>query len=434
MSQPGSFRTLDEWLPWLETLSPREIVLGLDRVQTVLSRLDLARPGMVINVAGTNGKGSSVAMLELILQQDGRKTGCYTSPHLRRYNERIRIDGKDASDEQIVAALQRVEDSRGDVPLTFFEFGTLAALVVFDASGADTLLLEVGMGGRLDAVNAVEPDGCLITNVSLDHCAWLGYDTESIAVEKAGIMRAAKPVVFAAKNPPDAIARCAKDIGARLLVAGEHFDYRTAPGDVDCWDWHGATMQLQGLRRPSSDDHDPGSNVRLQNAAGVLALIEALGLTHLLTKQVVTRALAGFKLAGRFQIVATPKKWLLDVAHNPAAAIVLAESIAALPGFASFGKVVAVVGMLADKDVTAVVAPLGPLVDEWVAVTVPGNRAEPAAALAQKIANACGKPCLVAQDIPAALGIADERSDDNDLVLVTGSFYIVGPALSWLQL
>ena len=178
-----SFDSLDDWLPWLESLSPREIVLGLDRVHEVMARLDIERPGLVINVAGTNGKGSSVAMLESILRAGGLRTGCYTSPHLSRYNERIRIDGLPADDAAVIAALEAVEAVRTDVPLTFFEFGTLAALQAFSTAGVDAWLLEVGMGGRLDAVNAVEPDGCLITNIALDHCAWLGNDIESIARE-----------------------------------------------------------------------------------------------------------------------------------------------------------------------------------------------------------------------------------------------------------
>lgn len=432
MNQTGSFKTLADWLPWLETLSPREIVLGLERVQAVLSRLDLARPRLVINVAGTNGKGSSVAMLESLLRRDGRRTGCYTSPHVHRYNERMRIDGEEATDQQIIAALERVEDVRGDVPLTYFEFGTLAALVTFADAGADTLILEVGMGGRLDAVNAVEPHACLITNISLDHCAWLGNDVEAIAVEKAGIMRSARPVVFAATNPPHAIVRHAHDIGADLFLAGEHFRYSLSDSGED-WNWHGMATELHALRRPTVAGKMSTGNIQLQNAAGALALLEAVSLTQLLNNQAVDDAFADLRIEGRFHCIERPKKWLLDVAHNAAAASVLADSLAAMPDFASHGKVVAVVGMLADKDVAAVVAPLQPLVDRWIAVTVPGNRAEPAARLAQKIANACGQPCLVEADIAAALQIADECSDDDDLVLVTGSFYIVGPAIRWLQ-
>ena len=202
MNTTESFSTLDDWLPWLESLSPREIVLGLDRVQEVLERLDLGRPPVVINVAGTNGKGSSVAMLESLHRTAGIRTGCYTSPHLVRYNERIRIDGTPADDDAVIAALKAVEAARQDVPLTFFEFGTLAALKAFDDSGVDAWILEVGMGGRLDAVNAVEPDGSIITNVSLDHCAWLGDDVETIAKEKAGVMRKGRTGVQRAGQTP----------------------------------------------------------------------------------------------------------------------------------------------------------------------------------------------------------------------------------------
>ncbi|MDH3440816.1 MAG: Mur ligase family protein, partial [Gammaproteobacteria bacterium] len=225
MKPTESFKSLADWLPWLESLSPREIVLGLDRVQAVLQNLDIARPETVITVAGTNGKGSSIAMLEAILRQQGIRTGSFTSPHVHRYNERTRIDGQPASDEAIISALATVESARGDTPLTFFEFGTLATLVAFAAAGVDAWLLEVGMGGRLDAVNAIEPDGCLITNVALDHCAWLGDDVESIAAEKAGIMRAGKPVVFGSTSLPDAIVRIAAETGADLVLAGRDFGF-----------------------------------------------------------------------------------------------------------------------------------------------------------------------------------------------------------------
>jgi dihydrofolate synthase/folylpolyglutamate synthase len=241
----GSFSTLDDWLPWLETLSPREINLGLERVVKVLDVLDLPRAQRVITVAGTNGKGSSVAMLEALFANAGYKTACFTSPHVLRYNERIRIDGHVASDTEIIAAFERVQSARRDVPLTYFEFGTLAALIVFAEAGADTLILEVGMGGRLDAVNAVEPDACLITNIALDHTTWLGHDTESIAAEKAGIMRAGKPVVFGAQNLSDAITEHAEKIGADLRLASEDFGFETNDKNAAVWSWHGRKVKLQ---------------------------------------------------------------------------------------------------------------------------------------------------------------------------------------------
>jgi dihydrofolate synthase/folylpolyglutamate synthase len=421
----GSFSTLDDWLPWLETLSPREINLGLERVVKVLDVLDLPRAQRVITVAGTNGKGSSVAMLEALFANAGYKTACFTSPHVLRYNERIRIDGHVASDTEIIAAFERVQSARRDVPLTYFEFGTLAALIVFAEAGADTLILEVGMGGRLDAVNAVEPDACLITNIALDHTAWLGHDTESIAAEKAGIMRAGKPVVFGAQNLSDAITEHAEKIGADLRLASEDFGFETNDNNAAVWSWHGRKVNLAELCPPAL-----AGRVQIQNAAAVLAVIEAMGLEHMLTTAQVNVALANLSLSGRFQVIHAHRTWVLDVAHNPAAATVLAESLQEL---SHEGRITAVVGMLADKDVEGIVKPLSRLVDSWIAIPVAGSRAEPAAVLAQKIANCSGKPCRVAEGIDEALELADRQAAPQQLILVTGSFYAVGPALEWLQ-
>ena len=421
LNPTGSFQNLNDWLPWLETLSPREIVLGLDRVQAVLDRLSIRRPRLVINVAGTNGKGSSVAMLEAILRADGVRTGCYTSPHVTRYNERIRIDHAPAGDKEIVAALERVEAAREDIPLTFFEFGTLAALVAFDAGNVDAWILEVGMGGRLDAVNAIDPDASLITNVSLDHCAWLGNDTESIAREKAGVMRGSKPVVFGSKSVPDAIRKAASDIGANLLCAGEDFAYDHKP-ESTTWRWRGQRLELNDLKKPALS-----GAVQLMNAAAVLALLEALRLDHVLSPEAVSGALTSVELQGRFQVV--DDRWILDVGHNPAAAEALAN---ALRERKIGGKIVAVTGMMADKDIVGFVEPLAGLVDSWIAVTVGGARAESAGRLGRKIANACAIPCRLVEDPEEAFRVADKLASDDDIILVTGSFFIVGPALEWL--
>jgi len=425
MNQPGSFRSLSDWLPWLETLSPREIVLGLDRVHVVLDRLGLARPKLVISIAGTNGKGSSAAMLEALLGRNETITGCYTSPHVSRYNERIRIGGQPASDEVIMSALALVEAVRGDVPLTFFEFGTLAALVAFDSADTDVWILEVGLGGRLDAVNAVEPDASLITNVSLDHCAWLGDDTESIAKEKAGVMRASIPVVYGSSELPTAISANAQQLGAALLVAGQDFSFDENSDNRDLWSWQGQRISLSGLQRPALQ-----GRVQLQNAAAVLAVLEALDMDHLLVPEIVSEALSDIRLEGRFQIVDKHCRWILDVAHNPDAARVVADLLSQQK---INGKITAIVGMLADKDVVGVISPLRNLVDAWISVTVAGARAESASTLAGNIANVCGKPCLIAESTTDALRIAAERAGADDLVLVTGSFYLVGPALNYLQ-
>jgi len=421
MNPTDSFTSLDDWLPWLESLSPREIVLGLERVEEMLDRLAVRSPDLVVIVGGTNGKGSSVAMLEALLRGNGVRTGCYTSPHVSRYNERTRIDGQNASDEAIMAALQRVESVRRGIPLTFFEFGTLATLVAFDAAGVEAWILEVGMGGRLDAVNAVEPDASLITNVSLDHCAWLGDDVESIAREKAGIMRAGKPVVFGSSTVPAAIRDHANAIGARLLVAGREFGHETGPGDA--WQWRGQAHVLRDLQRPSLT-----GRVQLDNASAVLALVEALGRDDLLTVARVNRALASIRLAGRFQQV--DDRWILDVAHNPGAAEVLAAQLASRP---NQGRIIGIVGMLGDKDAGGFIAPLCGQVDAWIAVPIAGTRAGPAERLAREIANRCNRPCLVADDLDSAMRLADERATADDRILVTGSFYLVGPALQWLE-
>lgn len=424
MNPPGSSNTLNDWLPWLETLSPREIVLGLDRVHTVLERLDLPRPSLVISVAGTNGKGSCAAMFDSLLGRGGMKTGCYTSPHLNFYNERIRIDGKPASDELIVTALAHIETVRGDVPLTFFEFGTLAALAAFASEGVDAWILEVGMGGRLDAVNAIEPDASLITSVSLDHCAWLGDDIESIATEKAGVMRASKPTIFGSPELPAAIPAVAMQLGTDLRVAGRDFRFEEHEDDAGQWSWQGRRIVRSGLRRPALS-----GRIQLQNAASVLAVLEALELDDLLAVDLVNDALSTVRLDGRFQIVDAQNRWILDVAHNPGASVVLADRLREQK---FRGTVTAIVGMMADKDVAGFVAPLRDIVDTWIAVTVNGSRAESASVLARKIANESQKPCRIVESATVAFQQAENSAASNDVVLVTGSFYLVGPALEWL--
>lgn len=421
MNPPGPSSSLDSWLRRIERLSSHEIVFGLERVDSVLRRLSLRRPAQVIHVGGTNGKGSCVAMLEALCLAAGESTGSYTSPHVRRYNERIRVDGVAADDRSIVAAFERVEAVRGDLPLTYFEFGTLAALVVFNERRLDTVILEVGMGGRLDAVNAVEPDAGIITNVSLDHCDWLGEDVETIAAEKAGIMRASKPLVFGATQCPEAITRTAERVGADLRLAGRDFGYDE--GD-DGWSWRGAQLELAGLARPALR-----GTIQLQNGAAVLALLEAMGRQELLTPAFINDAWSVLELPGRMQRVCVGGEWLLDVAHNGASAAVLAAELArehAEP------RMTAIVGMLDDKDVASIVRPLAPLVRRWIAVTANSGRAIPAMELSRRVANVTGLPCLAADDVPAALDVAAERAEPGVPVLVTGSFYVVGPALDEL--
>lgn len=419
MAAPGSTASLGEWLSWLETLSPHEIDLGLTRVQTVLERLQLPRPALVLTVGGTNGKGSSVTLLAALLTARGDLTGSYTSPHILDYNERIRINGVAAQDQSIVAAFNAIEKARGDVPLTYFEYGTLAALCLFAAARAESIVLEVGLGGRLDAVNVIDPDACLITNISLDHCDWLGNDIESIAREKAGIMRPRRPAVFAGRKLPDAINDVAAQLGADLRVAGRDFSHSVRPDGR--WDWSGREHKLPGLAPLCLE----GAH-QLQNAAGVLALLEAVGLTDLLTPARLDPVLTTAGIAGRLErLHVADRQWLMDGAHNPAGAEALAEALGnTAPGSCTTG----VCGILDDKDANGIIAALSPAIDRWIATAAESNRAIPAARLGALIAGTTGRPCRVAISMDDALRTAIRQSGSGDTIVVAGSFYTVAAA------
>ena len=401
---------LSAWLTWLESLHPEEIELGLDRVQDVLGRLDLQLPDHVLTIAGTNGKGSSVAMAGALLRAAGYRVGAYTSPHIVDYNERISIataaGARHAGDNDIVAAFEKIESVRNGTPLTYFEYGTLAAFVVFAAAELDVWILEVGMGGRLDATNVIDPTAVLITNIALDHCDWLGEDIETIAREKAGVMRPGVPAVFGATEVPDAIRQHAADIGARLLLRERDFSVDGIP-----------TPGLQG-------------DFQIGNAAAVLALLRAAGLDAAAEPDLAADVLPRVSLAGRGQRVAQEGvEWLLDVAHNPAAATQLATTLAGHDR-----RTVAILAALDDKDLEGIVGPLDEHVDRWIAVTAGSYRALPATELARRVANATGRPCLIADSVEAALAEARREAGKDARILVTGSFYIVGPVLQALGL
>ncbi len=421
------FATLDEWLAWQSGLSAAEIELGLERVARVLDAMALPRPPLVITVGGTNGKGSAVALLEHLARQAGRAPGVYTSPHLLRYNERIRIDGREADDEAIMAAFRRVEAARSEVALTYFEYGTLAALAAFEAAGADCVLLEVGLGGRLDATNVVDADGVIITSVSLDHEEWLGSDVESIGREKAGIMRQARPAVFGGSEPPASVSEHAAAVGADLRLPGRDFRAVTgAGGAADHWDWEGRRITLAHLPRPAF-----GGPEQVANAAAVLALLEALGRDDWLQPGAVARALALPGPAGRQQRLRAGADWWLDVAHNGAAARALADRLAAEP---AAGTTFAVVGLLADKDPVEFASALAGVVDEWLAVPLDTPRGTPAAALAAVIANTTGRPCRLESSVASAVARVQSLAGAGDRVVAAGSFHLVGPALEALRL
>jgi len=416
---------LSDWLTWLETLSPKEIDLGLERVHAVLGRLSLSLPRQVLLIAGTNGKGSSVAMTSALLQAADYRVGAYTSPHVSVFNERIVVNGEAASDAVIVHAFERVEQARESLPLTYFEFGTLAAMVIFAAADLDVWVLEVGLGGRLDATNAIAPTASLITNVSLDHCDWLGDDVEAIGAEKAGVMRQGVPTVFAATEIPQSVTRHADHCGAELLLAGR--DFQHARDETGTWTWTGRSITLENLRPPGLR-----GKFQVDNASAVLALVEAAGLSRVLDTALVNKVLPDVTLAGRMQCVrAGGARWLLDVAHNPAAAEKLAESLA---NDAAPAPVCALIGLLDDKDVAGIVMPLNAHVDHWIAVTADSHRAVPAPELARRISDCCNRPCRVSESLAAGMRYAQQHAGTNGTVLVTGSFYTVGPALRELEL
>lgn len=418
------FASLQDWLDWQESLHPRTIDLGLDRVRAVLAAMGLGRPApCVLTIGGTNGKGSVCAYLEAMLQGAGYQTGCFTSPHLRHYGERIRVGGRPATDAQIVDAFARIDAARGQCSLTFFEWSTLAALSIFDAAGADVAVLEVGLGGRLDAVNVVDADVAAVVSVGLDHCEWLGTTVAAIAREKAGIFRAGRAAVFGSRRMPVALAEAAQARRARLARLGVDFDFVERP---DGWDYIGLGSRRGGLPLPAL-----GGAAQLANAATALAVLEAAEPGLLVPDEAVRAGLIRARLAGRFQVFGTDPEWVLDVAHNPDAARVLAEGLAARR---PARRTIAVCGILADKDVEGIAAALGAAVDTWIAAGLQGPRAQAPAALAARLHAATGAAVTVAADVVSACEAARGMARAGDRIVVFGSFQTVGPALSWLDL
>ncbi len=414
------FQHLKGWLDWQARLHPSSIELGLDRVAAVWRRLcPHPFPAAVITVAGTNGKGSCVAMLEAILRAAGHRVGSYTSPHLLRYNERIRIDGAEASDRAICQAFERIDQARGDRSLTYFEFGTLAALDIFTRSSLDIVILEVGLGGRLDAVNIIDPDVALITSIALDHTDWLGDDLEQIAREKAGILRAGRPAVFAGANPQQALLQHAAALDAPLAVAGRDFG---ATVMEDGWSWQGIGPPVQGLPFPALS-----GACQLQNAAAVLQVIALLPEAVGVAPEALSRGLAQAELAGRFQRIPGPVELVLDVAHNPAAARVLADSLQESP---CRGRTLALFAIGSDKDAAAVAQALSPHVDEWFLATLEGARGLPASELQRRLGRL--QPPLRTRTAPGvgqAYEMALGSAKAGDRVLVFGSFLTVAGVL-----
>lgn len=445
--------SLAHWLTHLETLHPQTIDMGLARISAVADRLQLKEnSALKIVVGGTNGKGSTCAMLEAILLAAGYKVGLYTSPHLLRYNERIRINGHDASDETIVRQFAQIDQARADDSLSYFEFSTLAALCAFQEANLDVMIFEVGLGGRLDAVNIIDADCSIITSVDIDHIEYLGDDREHIAWEKAHIFRPGKPAICADPIPPQKIKSYAEEIGADLWQFGVDFNYS---GDAQQWAFAGRDHRRAALAYPGLR----GVN-QLLNASAALAALEALRMKLIVPASSVREGLLRASVPGRMQILPGQPTVILDVAHNPHAAGALAQNLQQMP-MTPNSKTYAVVGMFKDKDVSAVLARLINQVDVWLCADLEGPRAlsgnellelvnktllleqksdnstdavvsAPTVRVHQPVVEAAKVQVLAFDDLVQAFVKAQALATDDDRILVFGSFFAVGPVLSHL--
>ena len=422
IAAPGRprFKRLEQWLKWQEGLHFTAIELGLERCRRVAANLGLLRPAhSVISVAGTNGKGSSVVLLDEILRAAGYRTGRYTSPHLLRYSERICVNGREIGADELCAAFERIDRARAGISLTYFEFGTLAALALFRAHQVEIALLEVGLGGRLDAVNVLDADAALITSIDLDHQQWLGDNRERIAREKAGILRNGAPAICSDPNPPRAILDCAGALGAPLSLPGRDYFYAI---NGDHWDWRSAATELTGLPRPLRY-----SDFQVQNAAGVLMLLDKIRPAYPVDRAAIQAGINRFRLNGRLQIIPGEVQKVLDVAHNPQAARALAENLRLIP---CVGKTHILIGMLKDKDHRGVLKPLQAVADSWNIVSLAGQRGTSAPALMAELKSlGVSQPVRAFAAVKPALARLGRAARPGDRIVITGSFITVGEAL-----
>ncbi|MGH8282294.1 MAG: bifunctional tetrahydrofolate synthase/dihydrofolate synthase [Gammaproteobacteria bacterium] len=415
------FSTLAEWLRWQEQLHPNPIDLRLDRVRRVLEAMKLGHPPYrVLTVGGTNGKGSCVAFLDAMLRAQGYKVGAYTSPHLLRYNERICINGGEATDGELCAAFERIDTARGDVSLTYFEFGTLAAFEIFHRHKIDVALLEVGMGGRLDAVNAVDADGALVVSVGLDHQEWLGKDRDSIGYEKAGIYRKQRPAVCGDRDPPPRLLDTAQQLDADLRILGRDFDWRM---NGATWNWHDNDGEIRELPAPSL----PG-RIQYDNASSVLALLRLVQNQLPVGEDALREGLRTARISARFQRFSGEVECILDVAHNPDAARVLAMNLAANP---VRGKTLAVVGIFRDKAIEEVTRALAPQIDRWFVAGLNGQRGQGAAETTERIRSVIPNASMVEfSSVAEAHEAAESAAVPGDRIVVFGSFQTVSAVLA----
>ena len=414
-------KTLDDWLAHCEQLHPKTIDMGLDRVRAVAERMGLRFDCPVFTVAGTNGKGSTCAMLEAILTQAGFRTGLFTSPHLVRFEERCRIRGQNVDAADLIAAFARVESARAEISLTYFEFTTLAILDTLARAGLDAVILEVGLGGRLDAVNIIDTHCAIITSIDIDHAELLGDTREKIGFEKAGILRTGRPAIVSDPVPPQSVIDRATEIGADLWLLGRDFNYS---GEKQQWAWAGRGRRYAGLAYPALR----GAN-QLINASGVLAALTAMRQQLPVTAQAVRNGLALVDLPGRFQVVPGQPALVLDVAHNPHSVAALALNLDAM-GF--YPTTHAVFGAMADKDLAPMLHRMDPLVDRWYFADLPTPRAASGAALQaawQAITKRTDAVSAVFSTPLDALHAAAAKAQAADRIVVFGSFYTVGGVL-----
>ena len=418
MLPPGA--TLAHWLTYIERVHPHAIEMGLDRVHAVKDAMGLSASFTIVTVGGTNGKGSACAMLEAILDEAGYRVGCYTSPHILRYNERIRVGRREATDDAIVAALEAVDAARGDIPLTYFEFSTLAATWLFTRGKVEAAVLEVGLGGRLDAVNAFDADCALLMSVAIDHVDYLGDTREAIGFEKAGIFRAGRPAICADRHPPSTVTDHAAAIGAQLLVIERDFGYDAQPQQ---WRYWGPGRERHGLPHPALR-----GDFQIANAAAVLAALDAVRDRLPVSAGNIRTGLLTAENPARFQALPGRPVVILDVAHNPAAARSLAHNLAHMK---SGGRTYAVFAMLRDKDIAGVIDAVKDHVDEWLVAPTEGARGADANALREELARAAVFENVSAfESIAAAYVEACKRASPDDRIAVFGSFYTVAAVMA----
>jgi dihydrofolate synthase/folylpolyglutamate synthase len=419
-------RSLEQWLAYQGQVHPQAIDLGLERLRVVLDRLKWRQPDVpVVTIAGTNGKGSVSAYCAATLRAAGFKVGTFTSPHLRDYRERIRLDDRLASPEELVAAFEKIEAARGAVALTFFEFNALAAFLIFETAELDAWVLEIGMGGRLDAVNVVDPDVAVVTSIGLDHQEYLGDTLEAIAREKAGIFRAGKTAVIGGREPSLVLESAAHELKSPLKRLAIEYNYVL---DGAGWRYRGTHWDLPHLPAPALR-----GDVQFTNAATALAALEELAPRLAIPAAAIARGLTEVRLAGRFQIIEPGKRspaWILDVAHNPDAARVLARNLHANP---ISGKTLAVCGILADKDAAGIVSELDHCIDAWWCASIDGARGRSGLNLAEAVREEVQASVAAADDVAAACAAALKAAEAQDRIVVFGSFHTVGPAFDWLE-